>query len=155
MFDMAPILLHVPRIQGDEAIPLMLLSVNVCDSCYQALTTACFSSAIDVKLHHDVIKADDNEYGSNKISAILPLNSVIEFSTCLLWGGMAPFFSHSQCWFHWTRYSGYILQVRWINLWSSDVTFLLDSVYQKLLNRLIFYWAIFKKINVTPFWPTL
>jgi len=61
---------------------LMLLSVNVCDSCYQALTIACFSSAIGVKLHHDVIKAGDNEYGSNKISAILPLNSVIEFSTC-------------------------------------------------------------------------
>jgi len=34
-----------------------------------------------------------------------------------------------------TRYSGYILQVWWINLLSSHVTFLLDSVYQKLLQE--------------------
>jgi len=36
-----------------------------------------------------------------------------------------------------TRYGGYILQVRWINLQSSDVTFLLNSVYQKLVKSVI------------------
>jgi len=30
----------------------MLLSMNACDSCCQALTIACFSSATDVKLRY-------------------------------------------------------------------------------------------------------
>jgi len=37
-----------------------------------------------------------------------------------------------------TRYSGYILPMRWIHLQSSDVTFLGDSVYQKLLKSVYF-----------------
>jgi len=71
----------------------MVLSMNVCDSCCQALTIACFSSTIncDVGVRCDVTKADD-ELVCKKISAILPLSSVIEFSRCLRWGGMAPFF---------------------------------------------------------------
>jgi len=53
-----------------------------------------------------------------------------------------------------TRYSCYILLVRWINLQSSDVSFLLDSVYQKLLKSVIFDSAI-KKIRVAPFLATM
>jgi len=37
-----------------------------------------------------------------------------------------------------TKYSGYIFQVRWIRLYTSDVTFLRDSVYQKLLKSIYF-----------------
>ena len=50
-----------------------------------------------------------------------------------------------------TWYSGYILQVRWINLWSSDVTFILDSVCQKLLQSANFWLSYFKKIKVARF----
>ena len=55
-----------------------------------------------------------------------------------------------------TRYSGYILQARWTNLWSSDVTFLLDSVYQKLLKSVNFWLSHYKKNQDGPvFWHTV
>ena len=89
------------------------------------------------------------------MSAILPLISIMEFSTCLRWGGMAPFFSHLYCWFHWTRYSCYILQVRWINLQSSDVAFLLDSVYQKSYSSFSVLNAVFFLVICGWLWKEL
>jgi len=53
-----------------------------------------------------------------------------------------------------TRCSGYILEVRCIHLWSSDVTFLRDSVYQKLLKSVYFSFSYFKKSSCYRFFKT-
>jgi len=50
-----------------------------------------------------------------------------------------------------TRYSGYILQARWIRLWSSDMKFHQDSVYQNLLKPVHCHWVILKNQGVIAF----
>jgi len=50
------------------------------------------------------------------------------------------------------RYSSYSMWVRWANLQPSNVKFLQDSVCQKWLKSVHFWWSYSKNINVSVFW---
>ena len=50
---------------------------------------------------------------------------------------------------------GDIFQVRWTNLQSSGVTFLLDSVYQKLLKSVHVWQSYSKNKKLAVFWDTV